>query len=97
MDTITDFTQGQDQIELDNLFDGPNDVRFQQLLADLHNAANGESVIHLDGGAQTITLTGQGFTNSTFVLFPAEDASGTTGQVVRTGIAGWILPDSRTC
>ncbi len=57
-DIITDFTQGQDQIELDNLFDGPNDTHFQQLLADLHNAANGDHVIHLNGGTQTITLTG---------------------------------------
>ncbi|MCE9590652.1 MAG: pre-peptidase C-terminal domain-containing protein, partial [Planctomycetes bacterium] len=34
---------------------------------------------------QTITLTGSGFTNSTLVRFTAEDDSGVTGLVTRTG------------
>ena len=37
---------------------------------------------------QTITLTGQGFSNSTWVLFAAQDASGRNGFVARTGTAG---------
>ncbi|MGA2930370.1 MAG: pre-peptidase C-terminal domain-containing protein, partial [Solirubrobacteraceae bacterium] len=36
---------------------------------------------------QTITLTGQGFTNSTLVQFTAQDDTGAVGTVTRTGTA----------
>ena len=48
--TIADFHQGQDRIELDGFFSGANDAAFTNLLNSLHAAADTAHVIDLGGG-----------------------------------------------
>jgi hypothetical protein len=52
--TISDFQQGQDKIELDGFFSGANDLAFTTFLNNLHAAADTVHVIDL-GSGNTIT------------------------------------------
>ena len=57
-DTITDFTIGQDQIQLNGFFTSPTDPAFQSFLTTLQAAANGVHTIsdsHLLGVQITLT------------------------------------------
>ena len=68
-------------------------VQFTGIVSTAASGTPANGVFASANTGQTIVLTGQGFTNSTYVLFPAQDASGTNGQVVRTGTAS---PDGKT-
>jgi hypothetical protein len=55
--TISDFTQGQDHIELDAIFSAANDPAFVAFLNNLHAAADSVHVLDL-GGGNTVTTAG---------------------------------------
>jgi VCBS repeat-containing protein len=56
-DTVSDFQQGQDMIELDGFFSGPSDSAFTAFLVSLENALDGVHDINL-GNNHVITLSG---------------------------------------
>jgi VCBS repeat-containing protein len=71
-DTVTDFAQGQDHIELAGYFTDQNDPAFQTLLTNMSEAADGVQSIDL-GGGNTITLTGVNvntLNQSDFIVHP---------------------------